>query len=150
MPGSENHRPPAEDARRAIAELDLRQIVAAAAQNYQWSPDEATQAQQQYLRHLWLCYEHPDEAIAPSTMRADLVWHQHILDTVRYRDDCEKIFGRFLDHVPFYTDYTAEEAEMLRRTYQYYVEEFHSPPKNARTCLHIPPPPPDPPRRAEV
>jgi hypothetical protein len=30
----------------------------------------------------------------------DEVWHEHILHTQRYADDCEAIFGGFLHHMP--------------------------------------------------
>ncbi len=30
----------------------------------------------------------------------DLFWHEHILDTKKYKQDCEMVFGRFLHHVP--------------------------------------------------
>jgi hypothetical protein len=26
----------------------------------------------------------------------------HILDTVKYREDCKSVFGYFLDHIPSY------------------------------------------------
>jgi hypothetical protein len=34
------------------------------------------------------------------TELADLIWHEHMLDTKRYAQDCGRLFGRFLHHVP--------------------------------------------------
>jgi hypothetical protein len=36
---------------------------------------------------------------SPSDL-ADLIWHEHVLDTKRYAQDCGRLFGRFLHHVP--------------------------------------------------
>jgi len=30
------------------------------------------------------------------------VWHAHILDTNAYAPDCEKVFGKFLHHFPYW------------------------------------------------
>jgi hypothetical protein len=48
----------------------------------------------------------PDEAI-------DAVWHAHILDTQAYIRDCERLFGRYLHHVPAYDPTPAEQAESI-------------------------------------
>jgi hypothetical protein len=29
-------------------------------------------------------------------------WHAHILDTQQYRQDCQAIFGQYLDHYPYF------------------------------------------------
>lgn len=40
-----------------------------------------------------------DRALVP-VPAVDEVWHELILDTVRYRELCDEVFGAFLDHVP--------------------------------------------------
>lgn len=42
----------------------------------------------------------PGESIVP-TRAIDRVWHTHMLDTAKYRADCQFVFGRFLDHFPY-------------------------------------------------
>jgi hypothetical protein len=32
--------------------------------------------------------------------RADVFWHEHILDTTKYTNDCNLIFGSYLHHSP--------------------------------------------------
>ncbi|GAA6780131.1 hypothetical protein BTM344_12210 [Helicobacter pylori] len=32
----------------------------------------------------------------------DEAWHQHILDTAKYRKDCDMLFGKFLEHYPYF------------------------------------------------
>jgi hypothetical protein len=53
-----------------------------------------------YRCFLKLCLLHPDATIVP-TQRIDHVWHTHMLDTSKYRADCQHVFGRFLDHFPY-------------------------------------------------
>jgi hypothetical protein len=53
-----------------------------------------------YRCFLKLCVLCPGVALVP-TMRLDQVWHAHVLDTAKYRADCEVVFGRFIDHFPY-------------------------------------------------
>lgn len=72
-------------------------------------PEEGTGAteaalnemERDYRRFLALHLAYPDTTIVP-TKAIDAMWHQHILDTSAYRDDCDAIFGRFLDHFPYF------------------------------------------------
>jgi hypothetical protein len=53
-----------------------------------------------YRCFLKLCVLYPSRAIVP-TRELDRVWHTHMLDTAKYRADCDRVFGRFLDHFPY-------------------------------------------------
>jgi hypothetical protein len=69
----------------------------------------------------------PATAIVP-TVRIDRVWHAHILDTAKYRADCDRVFGRFLDHFP-YAGLRGEEDERAWRasfaeTCRLFMEHF--------------------------
>lgn len=44
----------------------------------------------------------------------DLIWHTHILQTTQYRQDCRKLFGKFLDHDPFFGTRSDEELRQYR------------------------------------
>ncbi len=52
-----------------------------------------------YRRFLKLCVLRSGASIVP-TQAIDRVWHAHMLDTAKYRADCELVLGRFLDHFP--------------------------------------------------
>lgn len=71
-----------------------------------------------YRCFLKLCVLHPSATIVP-TRRIDRVWHAHILDTAKYRADCDRVFGRFLDHFP-YAGLRGEDDE--RRWRENFVE----------------------------
>jgi hypothetical protein len=38
----------------------------------------------------------------PPSKDVDEFWHNHILDTKKYREDCQAIFGFYLDHYPYF------------------------------------------------
>jgi hypothetical protein len=66
-----------------------------------WSLEQITQAIEQYRLFLILNYLYPEKIIVPSKA-IDRVWHQHILDSAKYREDCQTLFGHFLDHWPYF------------------------------------------------
>jgi hypothetical protein len=66
-----------------------------------WSLDQVTQAIEQYRLFLVLNYLYPDKIIVPSKT-VDRVWHTHLLDTAKYRQDCDTLFGHFIDHYPYF------------------------------------------------
>ncbi len=50
----------------------------------------------------------------------DDFWHQHILDTRKYRDDSETVFGYYMDHTPSLSPKDQEGADAKRR--QVYID----------------------------
>jgi hypothetical protein len=66
-----------------------------------WSIEQATKAIEKYRLFLILNYLYPDKIIVPSKA-IDRVWHTHILDTAKYREDCHILFGQFMDHFPYF------------------------------------------------
>ena len=53
-----------------------------------------------YRCFLKLCVLYPGATIVP-TRELDQVWHAHMLDTARYRADCDHVLGGFMDHFPY-------------------------------------------------
>lgn len=47
----------------------------------------------------------------------DDIWHAHILDTKKYAEDCDKIFGKFLHHFPYLGMRGAEDKLLLEENY---------------------------------
>jgi hypothetical protein len=75
--------------------------------------EEVELAIEEYRRFLILKIENPRENLAP-TILMDKAWHMHILDTRRYAEDCEVMFGRFLHHRPSYDrDESTERGNAL-------------------------------------
>lgn len=80
----------------AVEQLDLRPLHFAP----QVQRLSLTEAELQYRRFLSLKKRYADQLLMPSGTAWQL-WQAHILDTRRYRSDCERLFGRFIDHFPY-------------------------------------------------
>lgn len=85
--------------------LDLSPY-AAALQNptgkFRWDDERVEAAITGYREYLYeAAFSSDDQPLRPS-LDVDEVWHLHILDTMRYGSDCNRLFGRFIHHVPSY------------------------------------------------
>lgn len=92
-----------------------------------WSREYVDEMEVAYKRFLTLSVKYPEETIAPSK-DVDKFWHGHILDTMKYADDCQDVFGYFLHHFPYFGMRGNEDAANLvaagRRTNELYAHEF--------------------------
>ena len=85
--------------------LDLTEVVEAAKRKHGWSNNMANHAELWYRRFLIVSQRQSTEsgtiaAVVGIEDTSDDLWHEHISQTVKYRTDCEKMFGGFLDHTP--------------------------------------------------
>ena len=64
-----------------------------------WTVKAAKTAIALYRNFLYLLLKYPDKLILPS-QEIDEVWHAHILHTREYREFCDLVFGRYIDHSP--------------------------------------------------
>ncbi|MEU7863455.1 hypothetical protein [Nonomuraea sp. NPDC049141] len=84
---------------------------------------EADQLIAAYRCFLKLCVWYPDAKIVPSK-DIDEVWHNHVLDTAKYAEDCELI-GRFLHHYPYFGLGGPEDEAAWRAAYADTHELFY-------------------------
>lgn len=93
-----------EERLRRIDDLDLEPIVFKLVNpepgETGMAVEEADGLVVKYRRFLKLCAMYPDKGIVPSKA-IDPVWHTHILDTAKYADDCNHVFGFTLHHFPY-------------------------------------------------
>ncbi|RGP52587.1 glycine-rich domain-containing protein [Pseudomonas abyssi] len=84
-------------------------------------------AELEYRRFLTLKSLYPSVSLVPSK-QIDSIWHAHILDTRAYREDCHQVFGRFIDHYPYFGIYGEEDYQNLKNAFAHtaalYVEHF--------------------------
>lgn len=80
------------------------------------SQEQLDVAEAEYRKFLALHLMYPEADIVPCKI-VDEIWHQHILDTAAYRDDCEAIFGRFIDHFPYFGMRNEQDAQDLEDAY---------------------------------
>lgn len=129
---------PTVDSKVALGKLEnlldlsnVRMKLADADEGPGLSEDYLDLMEAEYRKFLALQLMHPDAIIVPCKI-VDEMWHRHILDTAAYRADCAIIFGRFLDHFPYFGMRGAEDAQALHDSYadtlQRYQDAFGVPP----------------------
>jgi hypothetical protein len=97
------------------------------------SDEELNLMEQEYRRFLALHLVYPDADIVPCKL-VDDIWHQHILDTHAYHEDCEVIFGSYLHHFPYFGMRDEDDAQALNDAYidtlDRYPQAFGEPPES--------------------
>lgn len=121
---------PVEQVIAAIQALDLDPIklkLMDPEEGQGWSREYVERMETAYKRFLILMVKFPRETIAP-TKDVDKFWHAHILDTMKYAEDCESVFGYFLHHFPYFGMRGEADAADLRaaadKTDALYEREF--------------------------
>ncbi len=89
------------------------------------SPDELVVMEREYFRFLALHLAYPTDEIVPCKI-VDEMWHRHILDTAAYREDCDALFGKFLDHFPYFGMRGEEDAQALVDAYAETIEKYRT------------------------
>ena len=119
----------ADRALAAIQALDLesvKQRVMDAELGEGWTREYAESVEGAYRNYLTMLVKHP-EAFEDIVVSKDVdeFWHTHILHTMKYTEDCEKVFGKYLHHNPHVGERTqadvkkkAAQVEETRRIYQ--------------------------------
>ena len=80
-------------------------------------------AELEYRRFLTLKCFYPAIALVPSKA-VDAIWHAHILDTRAYREDCNQVFGRFIDHYPYFGIYGKDDYQELTSAFSQTVSLY--------------------------
>lgn len=66
-----------------------------------WTAQQCDDAEIEYKKFITLKRTYPNKDIVPNKM-VDMFWHQHILDTKKYAEDCDIVFGYFMHHFPYF------------------------------------------------
>jgi hypothetical protein len=106
----------ANDLFKAVTELDLEPIktkLMHVASGEAWSLEKANAVEKEYRRFLCLMKLFPEEEMAP-LVDVDTFWHYHILDTMKYAADCERVFGYFQHHYPHIGLGDSDEEDQAR------------------------------------
>lgn len=120
----------AEEALESLRQLDLSMIrmkLADPAEGKGWDGAQLDAVEVEYRRFLALHLMFPGQAIVPCSV-VDEMWHAHILDTQAYAPDCERVFGFFLHHFPYFglrgDQDAADLATAFDRTIALYERSF--------------------------
>lgn len=114
---------------KQISDLDLEPIKFKLVKEDGWALNQVDEIEKQYKGFLFLIGTNPEEAIVPSKF-IDKMWHAHILDTRKYAEDCDKLFGHFVHHYPYFG--IKDEADKACLT-----EEFNKTKALFREVLNI-------------
>ena len=123
---------PVEEVIAAIQALDLESVklrVMDPELGEGWSREYADSIEAAYKNYLTMLAKYQDDAEDIMLSKdVDEFWHTHILQTMKYADDCEKVFGNFLHHTPHIGERTeadlAKRAALADKTRRLYELEF--------------------------
>lgn len=90
-----------DEAMAVVDSIDFNQMNDKLVDFYSWSKEDVSLMNDYYKKWLSLHVCYPELATAPS-MKLDEYWHMHILDTQKYMEDCQMVFGRYLHHYPYF------------------------------------------------
>jgi hypothetical protein len=82
-----------------------------------WTNEQCDEAEIEYKKFLALKRTYHEKEIVPNRM-VDIFWHQHILDTMKYAEDCENLFGYFVHHFPYFGMNGEEDANNLVNAFE--------------------------------
>ena len=120
---------PVEQVIAAIRALDLEPIklrVMDTELGEGWTREYAETVERAYRNYLTMLVRHPEDAEDIVVSKdVDEFWHTHILHTMKYTEDCERVFGTYLHHnpdvggrAPAEIERKAALVEKTRRLYQ--------------------------------
>ena len=115
--------------------LRLEDILDVATKDCHWTPAQAREADLWYRRFLLLSLQRGGRPVYGISEKSDCLWHAHIAYTKRYRADCQRIFGAYLDHTPTHGGTKTFRAKKLAAAKALYMKTFGAiPPDMAIAC----------------
>ena len=125
-------RKPTEQVLAAIEALDLQSVKTRLMDpklGEGWTPEYADSIERAYKTFLSMVVKYQDHAEDIMLSRdVDEFWHTHILQTMKYADDCEAVFGTFVHHAPHVGELTEADhrkrAALADKTRALYEREF--------------------------
>lgn len=109
-----------EEAIDKVAQIDLTMVkrkIMDKEEGQGWDESYADTVETKYRRYLAMYLMFPKRKIVPNK-EVDIFWHQHILDTRAYANDCEKTFGFFLHHFPYFGMRGPEDKRNLENCFE--------------------------------
>ena len=94
-----------------------------------WTTERVGSAECEYREFLVMLLKYPEQAERIVISKdADEFWHQHIMHTRKYHEDCQRLFGGYLHHSPHIGIRTQadreKQATLMENTRRLYQEVF--------------------------
>src|SRR6266581_2656366 len=123
---------PVEEVIAAIHALDLESVKIRMMDpelGEGWTREYAEGIEQGYRNYLTMLAKYQDHAEDILLSKdVDEFWHTHILQTMKYSEDCESVFGTYLHHSPHVGERKPEDlqkrAALAEETRRLYRQEF--------------------------
>lgn len=105
----------------SVSRVNLYSVIEAMVEKHKWTLERASKAEVEYRKFLALIKQNAGFMIVPwldEKGRDDLdqFWHQHILDTQKYENDCKQIFGKIIHHDPHVAKGSDKEKQAAKMT----------------------------------
>jgi len=113
--------PDAADAIIYIEQIDFSKQIHDLVTHYRWLHVEAHDVCRLYRNYLFLLVKYPEKVLPPSKAISQF-WRHHILDTCKYANDSQAVFGCYLHHSPYLP--VDHLNDSLSVTKQIYLKEF--------------------------
>lgn len=102
------------------------------------SREQATRSIEAYRNFIHLVVKYPTERFGMSR-EIDQVWHEHILDTREYFAFCEAVVGRYLHHIPCFSEsesklFTVEHTVRRLKQEEMPVDFWEAPESSLSYC----------------
>lgn len=92
-----------KEIKNKIDSIDFSRVIEKMVKHLGWLREDANKTCQYYRNYLFLNIKYGQEyKFIPPSEDIDEFWHNHILDTESYAQDCQKIFGEFFHHYPYF------------------------------------------------
>lgn len=85
-----------------IYSIDFSMLINKLIKRHKWLKIEAEEVCKQYRNYLWLLKKYGTKKPLPPSEDIDEFWHHHLLDSTKYLNDCNVIFGHYIHHYPYY------------------------------------------------
>lgn len=112
-----------------VCSIDLSGVIIKMFSRKSWFwklRNNAAKIEEDYRRFLYLVVTNQDKAISPWNQNLDDLWHEHILDTKKYMEDCNVLFGHYLHHDPHTGENVESHMDMKISTHKLYTSVFGS------------------------
>lgn len=116
-----------DEVQRYIESIDFADLKAKmrSREGNGWDDERIDRAERLYKRWLFLRAKYRDE-LMPPTEDIDEFWHYHILDTNSYFEDCEKVFGGYFHHFPYFGMRGPDDEALLNDAFTNTLHRYES------------------------
>lgn len=106
------------EAMELVNQLDFIDQNATLISYHGWEKNKVLETEVIYKKWLTLHKAYNQEIVIAPNKQLDEYWHFHILDTRKYMQDCDFVFGGYLHHYPYFGLSDADAAHDLEVAFQ--------------------------------